>query len=44
MTSRAVNGHVSEAEDGASPYVEEMKHDHSSSHHAGDDAISSRGT
>ncbi|CBJ29584.1 conserved unknown protein [Ectocarpus siliculosus] len=42
MTSRAVNGQVPEAEDGASPYVEEMKHDHRSSHQAEDDAISSR--
>ncbi|CAM9396391.1 unnamed protein product [Ectocarpus sp. 13 AM-2016] len=42
MTSRTVNGPVSEAKDGASPYVEE-KHDHSSdSHQTEDDAHSSR--
>ncbi|CAN0494946.1 unnamed protein product, partial [Ectocarpus sp. 12 AP-2014] len=43
MTSRAVNGLVSEAEDGAASYAEDTKHDHSSDNHqAEDDALSSR--
>ncbi|CAM9653004.1 unnamed protein product [Ectocarpus sp. 4 AP-2014] len=43
MTSRSVNGLVSEAEDGAASFAEDTKHDHSSDNHqAEDDALSSR--